>query len=673
MKKRLLRLILCLVTVFTVAPMAVLVSAETDGYYEYKITDGEATITDCDSPYGDITIPSELGGCPVTSIGYEAFYNCGFKSITIPNSITSIGIRAFEYCGSLTSVTIPNSVTSIGEGAFEYCKSLTSVTIPDSVTSIGSSAFYNTGLFKDKANWENGALYIDNCLIDMKNEYKGDYAIKDGTRLIADDAFSYCESLTSVTIPNSMTNIGDSLFYGCTSLTKINVSEGNNNFSSIDGVLFNKKKTKIICYPPKKAGKSYTIPNSVTSIDKHAFSYCTSLTNITIGNSVTSIGESAFYNCEKLKTVKLGKNLKKIGDNAFFDCDSLTNITIPNSVTTIGYQAFRSCGFKSVTIPDNVKSIGWGAFFNCDSLESITIPDSVTEIGSDTFYWCTSLKTAKIGNSVTRIGSQAFYYCESLKSIRIPNSVTSIGYGAFYNTALYNNKSNWENGVLYIDNCLIDMKSNYTGSYTIKRGTRVIAESALYGSPLLESVTIPDSVISIGSGAIGYYTNDTENTDKAENLTIYGHKGSAAQKYAQENGFQFIDGHKTVTENKKATYFAKGYKNLKVCAICGKVFKKGKTIAKLKLKTPKFTLKKTKKSFKVTYKKVKGATGFQVNYKTGKGKWKTQKFSTKKTATKTIKKLKKGKRYTVKVRAFVKQGKKIAYSNWTSTKKVTVK
>ena len=103
------------------------------------------------------------------------------------------------------------------------------------------------------------------------------------------------------------------------------------------------------------------------------------------------------------------------------------------------------------------------------------------------------------------------------------------------------------------------------------------------------------------------------------------------------------------------------------------MFKKGKTIAKLKLKTPKITLKKTKKSFKVTYKKVKGATGFQVKYKTGKGKWKTQKFSTKKTATKTIKKLKKGKRYTVKVRAFVKQGKKIAYSNWTSTKKVTVK
>ncbi|MBR2042722.1 MAG: leucine-rich repeat protein, partial [Clostridia bacterium] len=168
----------------------------------------------------------------VTSIGSFAFYNCSLTSVTIPDSVTSIGGSAFENCTSLTSVNIGNSVTSIEDYAFCDCTSLTSVTIPDSVTSIGITAFYD-----------------------------------------------------------------------CSSLTSIEVSEKNQNYSSVDGVLFNKAKTELICYPEGKTNKDYTIPDSVTSIGWCAFSYCTSLTSVTIPDSVTSIGYRAFDDCDSLKTV----------------------------------------------------------------------------------------------------------------------------------------------------------------------------------------------------------------------------------------------------------------------------------------------------------------------------------------------------------------------------------
>ena len=158
-------------------------------------------------------------------------------------SVTSIGHYAFSGCSGLTSVTIPNSVTSIGYQAFAYCSGLTSVTIGNSVTSIESYAFYD------------------------------------------------CTGLTSVTIPNSVTSIGEFAFYGCTGLTEINVDENNTVYSSIDGVVFNKSQTELVCYPGGKQG-AYTIPNSVTSIEESAFYGCSSLTSVTIPNSVTSIGRS---------------------------------------------------------------------------------------------------------------------------------------------------------------------------------------------------------------------------------------------------------------------------------------------------------------------------------------------------------------------------------------------
>ncbi len=546
--------------------------AETYGDFEYSyIEDDRLSITGYNGSATNPEIPSAINGVSVTEIGESAFENCtSLTSVTIPDSVTSIGFCAFYNCKSLTSVTIPDSVTSISESAFEDCKSLTSATIPYSVTSIGDYAYhgcyFTSENFVNNSNVElddsskptivdtdaGGFCIKDNVLVNMRPAYAiGEVTIPNSVIIFGYSAFDSCESLISVTIPDSVTCIDDRTFSSCTSLTSIEVSGNNKNYSSIDGVLFNKNKSRLITYPAGKTDSKYVMPNSVISIDDDAFDSCINLKSVTIPNSVTSIDSGAFSNCISLTSIEVSGNNKNysstdgvlfnkdkselitypagktdseyaipnsvtsIGNYAFACSTNLTSVSIPNSVTSIGYDTFEDCtSLTSVTIPDSVTSIGWDTFENCTSLASITIGNGITSIGLGAFSGCTSLTSVTIPDSVTSVGNSAFYDCTSLASVTIPNSVTSIDEHAFYNTAYYNDESNWDNGVLYISDCLIDTNYNFdsTTDYIIKDGTRIIANSAFSKWDNLISVTIPDSVTSIGDSAFyntAYYNDES--------------------------------------------------------------------------------------------------------------------------------------------------------------------
>ena len=367
---------------------------------------------------------------------------------------------------------------------------------------------------------------------------------------IGGSAFFSCESLTSVTIPDSVKSIGSRAFRNCISLTSVTIG---NSVTSIGDDAFS------YC----SSLTSVTIGNSVTSIGNYAFSSCSGLESVEIPDSVTSLGYGVFAYCESLATVTMGSGVKSIGSNVFSGCSRLTSVTIPDSVTSIGEYAFNCAGLKSVELPDYITSLENGVFCCCESLSSVTIPDGVKSIGSNVFSGCSRLTSVTIGNSVTSIGEYAFYNCSSLTSVTIPDSVTSIGYSAFrgcsslasINASADNKYYSSQDGVLFNKDKteLVCCPEGKTGAYIIPSSVTSIGNYAFRDCSSLTSITIPDSVTSIGEGAfwfcssltsitipdsvtsIGYMAFDCCNND----LVIYGFSDSCAETYAGENSITF--------------------------------------------------------------------------------------------------------------------------------------
>ncbi len=473
MKKRvLLRWTLCVVLtlVLAISLLATAALADTDGGWEYEVVDGKATVIGYNGNATTLTIPSTLGGYPVTGIGEWAFSSHQeLISVTIPSSVTSISEGAFFDCTRLNRVnisdiaawceieftdnplynevsklylngaelsgtlSIPSGVSRIGNGAFFNCSDLTRVTIPDSVILIGDYAFYNcSGLTK--------------------------VTIPDGVRSIGSCAFYNCSSLTNMTIPDSMTNIGGSAFSECSSLSSV------------------------------------VIPDSVTNIGDSAFSECSGLTSLTISNSVTIIRKYTFYGCSGLVSVTIPDSVESIGERAFYVCSGLTSITIPSSVRSIGNNAFDNCSsLTSVTIPDSVTSIGAGAFFYCSELTSAKIGSGVTSIENSVFYDCFHLKSVTIGSGVTSIGEDAFRSCSSLTSITIPNGVTSIGKSAFSDCT----SMTWvtiPSSVRSIGNSAFEGCSSLTAA-AIPEGFTDVLTKTFSGCSAMTDVVLPKSLV----------------------------------------------------------------------------------------------------------------------------------------------------------------------------------
>ena len=324
---------------------------------------------------------------------------------------------------------------------------------------------------------------------------------------------TYKDGVGAIDFNATITTIGDYAFVGCDSLTSV------------------------------------TIPDSVTTIGNEAFTGCTSLTSVTIPDSVTTIGNYAFIYCSSLKSVTIADTVTTIGDYAFSDCTSLTRVNIPDSVTKIGSYTFNYCtSLTSVTIGDSVTTIGYYAFRGCSSLTSVTIPDSVTTIGEEAFYWCSSLISVTIGDNVTFIGYQAFFRCESLNKVYCYATIPpSLGSNAFsgnasgrliyvYEECVEVYKSAWSS---YKDSIYTNGRNcpeTTTIEYTTKDGNIVTTKnmpvvSNIYDNGVgtlviggiiteipyyafnsctnLTSVNIPDSVTTIGNYAFGWCTSLT--------------------------------------------------------------------------------------------------------------------------------------------------------------------
>ena len=553
------------------------------GEYSYTLhEDGTAEIISYHGTDSIVELPSVLDGHLVTAIGSEIFHDNILTYVVIPN---------------LTEVIIPDSVTTIGDRAFEDCLFLETVHIPNSVTKIGNEAFSACGLET--------------------------ISIPDSVISIGDSAFSDCCELVSVTIPDSVQTIGINPFRYCEKLSKIDISDNHPYLKLIDGVLFSRADERLVCYPYASLPDShYSIPQGTKIIGAYAFDACGELVSITIPDSVIIIGDNAFCTCTGLKNISLPDSVEFVGNNPFLHCHELAEIVVskgnpylrtidgvlfsktdnrlicfpeaspitdysvpagtrligvsafehcfnlnsisfPDSVIKIRERACNDCRLASITLPDSISEIESEAFSGSISLENITIPKGAKKIDDGAFSWCHMKQHVEIPDSVITMGDSVFHHCSGIETAYIPASVRRIGANPFGSCPHFRELTiAWNHPYLTLIDGVLFGKQDHRliccpaaaeiTEYSVPQGTRIIDAWAFDECIHLKKVIIPDSVTEIHTGAFSQCQNlesisipksiteiDYMAFYQCDNLILKVVEGSFAEQYCRANGLSF--------------------------------------------------------------------------------------------------------------------------------------
>ena len=528
---------------------------------------GCAALTSVNIPTGVVTIGNNSFDCcaslaqltmpePLATIGEYAFRNSGLTGITFQRNLTIIGKYAFDGCKDLVSINFPANVTEIKEYTFNDCVKLKNIELPNGLIYIKDYAF-NGCASLGKVTIPGGVQNISPGA--FKNSGLTEVILKEGVMSLSNNSFDGCLLLKKVTFPTTMKTIGG---FSNTGIKEIAFAEGATPEAISDYAFLNCDSLSTI-----------TLPNSIKSLGTGAFYDCDTLKTVKLPTGITKIAKQAFYHCGFLQSITIPQSVTEIGAEAFAACSKLTTISLPSALTTIGIASFHSTGLTSITLPEGMTTIepgtfgksklksiklskslkqitsnnesynlgslpneyydfrkyinmyrdDSGAFQNCKELESIDLNGAVlTILGSYTFNECDKLRSIDLSSTkLEEIPTSAFYSCDSLRAITFPSTVKTIGQQAFYYnlsleslkmpaalTSIYNNAFNKCKKIRNIDLSATSLTkieswfSNVDSLRTVKLPSTVIeiGESAFAGSPI-EEINFPASLTTIGNYA----------------------------------------------------------------------------------------------------------------------------------------------------------------------------